>query len=127
MGLWKRPAPRKSEELLRSEASRQQLWQRAMGRLRPTLPSDSPSWVLGEAFDVENTLVWFEVVMRVGPRWVRRRYRYDGEVDVLYFSGEVPFSETELDRLPPERMVGPAGSLLPRASGLAGSGGEGYN
>ncbi|MDT7884086.1 MAG: hypothetical protein RQ891_04420 [Thermoflexus sp.] len=133
MGFWKRSTASR-EAPLSPEARRQRLWERAMGRLRPTLPSDSPSWVLGEAFDVENALVWFDVVMRVGPGWVRRRYRYDGEVDVLYFSGEVPFPEGELDRLPPERMIWPTGSLLRPASAsieerprLAGSQGEGYN
>jgi hypothetical protein len=104
MAFWKRSTS-PQEEPLSSEARRQRLWERALERLRPTLPSDSPSWVLGETFDVENALVWFEVVMRIGPGWVRRRYRYDGEVDVLYFSGEVPFPETELDRLPSERIA----------------------
>ncbi|MFN3929146.1 MAG: hypothetical protein ACK4OK_05880 [Thermoflexus sp.] len=112
MGFWRRRVSADAETALAPEAQRQRLWERAMRRLRPTLPSDSPSWVLDEQFDLQNSLVWFDVVMRVGPRWARRRYRYDGEVDVLYFSGEVPFQETELDRLPPERVVWPFHPLL---------------
>ncbi len=120
MGLWKRRKVDEAPETLPPEAGRQRLWERALRRLQATLPSDSPSWVLNEAFDLPNGLVWFDVVVRVGPRWVRRRYRYDGEVDVLYFSGEVPFRETELDRLPAERMVWPSHPLA-RLLARAGS------
>ncbi|MER3468372.1 MAG: hypothetical protein C4312_07760 [Thermoflexus sp.] len=119
MGWWKRRAVSEGEGLEAPEALRRRLWEQAMRRLQPTLPPDSPSWVLDESFDLANRLVWFDVVQRNGPRWVRRRYRYDGEVDVLYFSGEVPFPEADLDRLPPERMVWPAHPLS-RRSGLLG-------
>ncbi len=120
MGFWKRRVPaegKETGEALSPEARRQRLWEQAMRRLRTTLPSDSPSWVLNEAFDLHNDLVWIDVVMRVGPRWVKRRYRYDGAVDVLYFSGEIPFPETALDQLPAERMVWPSHPLS-RLSGL---------
>ncbi len=120
MGFWKRRRADEASETWTPEAGRQPLWERALGRLQPTLPPDSPSWVLNETFDLPNRMVWFDVVMRVGPRWVRRRYRYDGEVDVLYFSGEVPFRETDLDRLPPERMVWPSHPLA-RLLARAGS------
>ncbi|WP_376790405.1 hypothetical protein [Thermoflexus sp.] len=114
MGFWKRRPASDPDEALTPEAQRQRLWERAMQRLQPTLPPDSPSWVLDEIFDLQNGLVWFDVVMRVGPHWVKRRYRYDGEADVLYFSGAVPFPETGLDRLPPERMVWPGHPLTSR-------------
>lgn len=119
MGWWKRRAVPEGEGLEAPKALRRRLWEQAMRRLQPTLPPDSPSWILSESFDLANRLVWFDVVQRNGPRWVRRRYRYDGEVDVLYFSGEVPFPEADLDRLPPERMVWPAHPLS-RLSGLLG-------
>lgn len=111
MGLWRRRTAGMEGDKRTPEEERHMLWERALRRLQPTLPADSPSWVLNEAFDLRDRLVWFDVVMRVGPRWVKRRYRYDGEVDVLYFSGEVPFPEESLDRLPAERMIWPAHPL----------------
>ncbi|WP_322798621.1 hypothetical protein [Thermoflexus sp.] len=118
MGFWKRRVSMEEQESMTPEARRQRLWEQAIRRLQATLPSDSPSWVLNETFDLQNDVMWLDVVMRVGPRWVKRRYRYDGEVDVLYFSGEVPFPETALDQLPAERMIWPSHPLS-RLSTLA--------
>lgn len=120
MGFWKRRVSMEGHGSMAPEVQRQRLWERAIHRLQGVLPSDSPSWVLNEAFDLRNDLVWLDVVMRVGPRWVKRRYRYDGEVDVLYFSGEVSFPEAALDQLPAERMIWPSHPLS-RLSTLSAS------
>ncbi|MCS7251931.1 MAG: hypothetical protein RMK32_05405 [Anaerolineae bacterium] len=111
MGFWKRRVSAEEQGSMTPETQRQRLRERALSRLQLTLPSDSPSWVLNEAFDLPNNIMRLDIVMRIGPGWVKRRYRYDGEVDVLYFNGEIPFPETALDELPPERMVWPSHPL----------------
>jgi hypothetical protein len=49
----------------------------------------------------------FDLVFRpyAGRGWIKRRYRYDGEADVLHYVGEVEFPESELSQLPEENLI----------------------
>ena len=49
----------------------------------------------------------FDLVFRpyAGRGWIKRRYRYDGEVDVLHHLGEVPFAEGDLNKLSAEDLI----------------------
>jgi hypothetical protein len=49
----------------------------------------------------------FDLIYRpyAGRGWIKRRYRYDGEVDVLHYTGELEFPESELSKLPESALV----------------------
>lgn len=73
-------------------------------KLAIVLGDARPAWVVGEQVSPSKNECMFEVVFRCGGRWVQRRYNYDAEVDVLYFSGEMPFDETRLHTLPDDAL-----------------------
>lgn len=76
-------------------------------KLAIVLQDKHPAWIVSEQLNLaENTLV-FDVVFRYGGHWVRRRYIYDAEVDVLHFNGETVFDETSLHTLPSDQLFTP--------------------
>ncbi|HMO59357.1 MAG TPA: hypothetical protein PKA05_14265 [Roseiflexaceae bacterium] len=56
---------------------------------------DELVWIAAETFD--TALVWRIDVVRqgAGGRWVRQRYRYDGQAEVIYYIGERSLSDDE--------------------------------
>ena len=68
---------------------------------------NKPAWLIDVSVNQGRAEVVFDIVFRpyAGQGWIKRRYRYDGEVDVLHHLGEVQFSETELSKLPAEAGI----------------------
>ncbi len=76
-------------------------------KLAPVVRDFKPAWLLEVSLTMSRLEIVFEVIFRpyVGRGWVRRRYRYDGEVDVLHYVGELEFPESELGTLPDSALI----------------------
>jgi hypothetical protein len=68
--------------------------ERALAHL---LRSGEAVWLVEQRYEAP-TSSWIVGIVRQGSqgRWVRRRYRYDSIVDVLFFLGERQLSDREL-------------------------------
>ena len=64
-----------------------------------------PAWIVDEQVSLAQNECVFDVVFRYDRCWVRRRYTYDAEVDVLHMRGEMPFDEAQLHTLPRAALV----------------------
>ncbi len=73
-------------------------------KLAIVLGNSRPAWIVAEQVSIVQNTCLFDVVFYAGGRWIQRRYNYDAEVDVLHFSGETPFDETQLHTLPDAQL-----------------------
>ncbi len=65
-------------------------------KARAHLEQYAPVWLVEEEYDAENNALMFSVVFHHPRyRWIKRRYRYDGVGDVLYYFGQVMIPEDE--------------------------------
>ncbi len=66
-----------------------------------------PAWLIDVSVNQGRSELVFDVIFRPysGKGWFKRRYRYDGEVDVLHHLGEVAFSEAELNKLSADDLI----------------------
>ena len=76
-------------------------------KLAIVLRNTRPAWIVSEQVNLAQNTCVFDVVFRYGGRWVRRRYIYDAEVDVLHFDGEALFDETRLLTLSDDQLFTP--------------------
>ena len=76
-------------------------------KLAPVIRDFKPVWILDVSVNPAREELVFDLVYRpyAGRGWIKRRYRYDGEVDVLHYIGELEFSESELSKLPETALV----------------------
>jgi hypothetical protein len=76
-------------------------------KLHPIIRDFKPVWLLDVSVNPGREELLFDIVYRpyAGRGWIKRRYRYDGEVDVLHYTGEVEFSESDLAHLPKTVLV----------------------
>ena len=76
-------------------------------KLAPVVRDFKPAWVLDVSVSPSREELVFDLVYRpyAGRGWIRRRYRYDGQVDVLHFTGELEFPESELSKLPESALI----------------------
>jgi len=76
-------------------------------KLSVVVEFNKPAWLIDVSVNQGRSELVFDVVFRPysGQGWIKRRYRYDGEVDVLHHLGEVQFSENELSKLPEEAAI----------------------
>jgi hypothetical protein len=76
-------------------------------KLFPIIRDFKPVWLLDVSVNAGRAELLFDIVYRpyAGRGWIKRRYRYDGEVDVLHYTGELEFSESELAQLPDTALV----------------------
>ncbi len=76
-------------------------------KLAPVIRDFKPAWILDVSVNPAREELVFDLVYRpyAGRGWIKRRYRYDGEVDVLHYIGELEFSESELSKLPETALV----------------------
>ncbi len=76
-------------------------------KLTPVVRDFKPAWLLTVSETMSRLEIVFEVVYRpyAGRGWIRRRYRYDGEVDVLHLIGELEFPESEVSKLPENALI----------------------
>lgn len=76
-------------------------------KLAPVIRDFKPAWIMDVNLQAQRDEMLFDVVFRpyAGRGWIKRRYRFEGEVDVLHYAGEVEFSEAEVLRLPDEFLV----------------------
>jgi hypothetical protein len=91
-----------------AEASRRE----ARRRLALTLARDELVWVLQEHYNPQQTL-WHIDVMRsgAGGRWVRQRYRYDAQAEILYFLGESALSDEQFQKARSSATIFPIAEL----------------
>ena len=76
-------------------------------KLFPVVRDFKPAWILDvNVYPGREELV-FDLVFRpyAGRGWIKRRYRYDGEVDVLHYTGELEFAESEVAKLPETALI----------------------
>ncbi len=80
---------------------------RRNAKLVPVIRDFKPAWILDVSVNVGREELVFDVVYRpyAGRGWIKRRYRFDGEVDVLHYTGELEFPESELSELPDSALV----------------------
>ena len=76
-------------------------------KLAIVLRNTHPAWIVSEQVNLAQNTCVFDVVFRYSGRWVRRRYIYDAEVDVLHFDGETLFDEPRLLTLSDEQLFTP--------------------
>lgn len=76
-------------------------------KLAPVVRDFKPAWLVTVSETMSRLEIVFEIIYRpyAGRGWIRRRYRYDGEVDVLHLIGELEFSESELSKLPENALI----------------------
>lgn len=76
-------------------------------KLSVVVAAARPAWLIDVSLNLEVYQLVFDVIFRPypGKGWFRRRYRYDGQVDVLHFTGEQPFPESELSKLSEEALI----------------------
>ena len=88
-------------------AELKQLRDRRDLKLAPVVRDFKPAWILDVSVNPAHEELVFDLIFRpyAGRGWIKRRYRYDGEVDVLHYAGEVDFPEAEVTRLPDEALV----------------------
>jgi hypothetical protein len=58
-----------------------------------------PAWLIDVSVNQGRSELVFDIVFRPysGQGWIKRRYRYDGEVDVLHHLGEVSLATARND------------------------------
>ncbi len=80
---------------------------RRNAKLAPVIRDFKPVWILDVSVQPQRDELVFDLVYRpyVGRGWIKRRYRYDGEVDVLHYTGELEFPEGDLTKLPETALV----------------------
>ena len=80
---------------------------RRNAKLAPVIRDFKPAWILDVSINVGREELVFDVVYRpyAGRGWIKRRYRFDGEVDVLHYTGELEFPESELSKLPDSALA----------------------
>ena len=88
-------------------AELEDLRDRRDAKLFPIVRDFKPAWILDVSVNTGREEMVFDVVYRpyAGRGWIKRRYRYDGEVDVLHYTGELEFLESELAKLPETALV----------------------
>ena len=76
-------------------------------KLTPVVRDFKPAWLVTVSETMSRLEIVFEIIYRpyAGRGWIRRRYRYDGEVDVLHLIGELEFSENDLSKLPENALI----------------------
>jgi hypothetical protein len=76
-------------------------------KLTPVVRDFKPAWINDVSVDLSRSELLFDLIYRPYPGrgWVRRRYRYDGQVDVLHFTGELDFPESELSNLSESTLI----------------------
>ncbi len=76
-------------------------------KLLPVIRDFKPVWLMDISVNLALDQMVFDIVYRpyAGRGWIKRRYRYDGEVDVLHYIGELEFSESELAQLPENALI----------------------
>ena len=76
-------------------------------KLFPIVRDFKPAWILDVSVNPAREELVFDLVFRpyAGRGWIKRRYRYDGEVDVLHYTGELEFPESELAQLPATALI----------------------
>ncbi|NTU63509.1 MAG: hypothetical protein HGB05_08920 [Chloroflexi bacterium] len=76
-------------------------------KLAPVVRDFKPAWILDVSVSAQREELVFDLVYRpyAGRGWIKRRYRYDGEVDVLHYTGELEFAENELAKLPETALI----------------------
>ena len=84
------PDPRLTEERMRRARD---------ARLQVVLADHAPVWLIEEAVDPISQTVVSDLLFLDRRGWVRRRYLYDAEVDVLHFRGDEIVSSEEAARL----------------------------
>jgi hypothetical protein len=84
-----------------------QLRDRRDARLAPVVRDFKPAWILDVSVNPAREELVFDLIFRpyAGRGWIKRRYRYDGEVDVLHYTGELEFAESELAKLPETALI----------------------
>ena len=80
---------------------------RRNAKLAPVIRDFKPAWILDVSINLGREELVFDVVYRpyAGRGWIKRRYRFDGEVDVLHYTGELEFPESELSKLPDSALA----------------------
>ena len=88
-------------------AELKELRDRRNAKLVPLVRDFKPAWLIDVSVTMFKLELVFDLIFRpyAGRGWIKRRYRYDGESDVLHFTGEVEFSEGELSKLPQESLI----------------------
>ena len=76
-------------------------------KLFPIVRDFKPAWLVDVSVQPSREELVFDLVFRpyAGRGWIKRRYRYDGEVDVLHYTGELEFQESELAKLPETALI----------------------
>lgn len=76
-------------------------------KLAPVVRDFKPAWLLDVSVNPAHEELVFDLVFRpyAGRGWIKRRYRYDGEVDVLHYTGELEFAESGLAKLPEAALI----------------------
>ena len=71
-------------------------------KLAPVVRDFKPAWILDVSVSAQREELVFDLVYRpyAGRGWIKRRYRYDGEVDELHYTGELEVAESEVAKLP---------------------------
>ncbi len=61
-----------------------------------------PAWLVDVKEIPESSTIVFDLIFRPFPSggWLRRRYEYDGEANILHHHGEQVFAESDLRSLP---------------------------
>ncbi len=88
-------------------AGLKELRDRRNAKLAPVVKDFRPAWLIDVSVTMFKSELVFDVIFRpyAGRGWIKRRYRYDGEADVLHYVGEVEFPESELTKLPEEALI----------------------
>ncbi len=88
-------------------AELKELRDRRNAKLAPVVRDFKPAWLIDVSVTLFKLELVFDLVFRPyeGRGWIKRRYRYDGESNVLHYVGEVEFPESELSKLPEEHLV----------------------
>jgi hypothetical protein len=74
----------------------QNLTEKRDAKAKPHLEQYAPVWIVEEKVILTDEAVQFDVVFQHSQYgWVKRRYRYDGFNNVLYYSGQTVITEDE--------------------------------
>jgi hypothetical protein len=95
------------------------LFEKRDAKAKPHLEQYAPVWLTEEQVIPEDEAVLFTVVFQHNQYgWVKRRYRYDGFNDVLYYRGQVAVTESDiLPILNQERYISALVADIPNAYG----------
>lgn len=76
-------------------------------KLSVVVEFNKPAWLIDVSVNQGRSEIVFDLVFRpyAGQGWIKRRYRYDGEVDVLHHLGEVPYAEGDLNKLSADDLI----------------------